>query len=36
MDRAREGWILKVDNQAESAMGKANVQWEYMKKLTQL
>ena len=32
-DKAREDWILKVANQAESAMSKGNVKWECMKKL---
>ena len=31
--KAREDWILKVANEAESAMSKGNVQWEFMKKL---
>ena len=33
VDKAREHWILKVANEAKSAMSKGNVQWECMKKL---
>ena len=33
VDKAREYWILKVANEAESVMSKGNVQWECMKKL---
>ena len=33
MNRARESWILKVSNEAETAMKRGSVQWDCIKKL---
>jgi len=33
VDRAREGWILKVSNEAETAMKRGSVQWDCIKEL---
>ena len=33
MDRAREGRILKVSNEAEATMKRGSVQWDCIKKL---